>query len=127
MGADFMYITIPKFKVTDEIVKEFNSIVDKLDDFDDPYLGIGYTKVDIKRAFEELKEFELRRDVAEIYLCENNDLKHYITGGLSWGDAPTDAFDILCILQDAMSISPELEAKVEEWHKMEVADETKSK
>jgi len=126
MGADFVCVTFPKFKVTDEMVKEFNTLVDKVDE-SLILKNTGYAKGDIKGFFRELLQFENRRDCGTIYLSELNDREHYITGGLSWGDAPTEAFNTLCVLQDIADLVPEIDAKFTEWHKMEVINETKSK
>lgn len=132
MGADFLYSTFPKIAVTAKRIKEFNSAVDKYvivkDNIqyfmDEINVGdLDEAKEYIKDAFLQLyvkKEpfgFGNRRDVSEIILKGKE--THYISGGMSWGDLPTESCETFNAIWSAMEKFSELYKLIFKWMKID--------
>jgi hypothetical protein len=98
MGADMMIWIIPAFEMTDKReqillkfikdMKEVPAYYDHLDlqDFKDAAIAI----------IKDYPHLDGRRDVCCVYI---KNIPYLMTGGLSWGDTPTDAadsFDYIC-------------------------------
>ena len=104
MGADFTYLTVPRVEMTPERKEQLIALIDTLtlEDFDERYdfddeddegnpIGIDDEKDFLKTIIENYNDFDQRRDTSDI---SSNGIWKYITGGMSWGDAPTDAYDL---------------------------------
>lgn len=98
MGADFIWALCPKCDLTISGRKKvLNEVVDKLTnndvDLDEyGYLNINEYKNSLRSCLISYMNFQDSREVG-IY----DDFKSpiWLTGGISWGDSPTDAFDIM--------------------------------
>ena len=100
MGADFCYSILPRCKITPErfaaataLIKAFN--VDESDlDCGDPDEAAMLSALVCYQGgeFDNSREIGTLRIAGAIY---------YLTGGMSYGDAPTDAYDqmnaLICI------------------------------
>ena len=104
MGADFTFTVSPRFELTHErkqrIKEKIRSLRDeKLLKVVDDYLPLGLDdestpaqiRVELYKAVLENAEIE-RRDT-NWFRLEGMEWTANITGGMSWGDSPTDAFD----------------------------------
>jgi hypothetical protein len=103
MGADFMYLTIPSAAMTPERKVLLDETIDHLviEDFEeDWYFDVDdgdKTALDIEKDYlkdvvENYADLGNRRDTGDI-MDSDGSWKH-ITGGMSWGDDPTDAYHI---------------------------------
>ena len=122
MGADFCYSILPRCKITPErfaaataLIKAFNVDQSDLDAGDPDHEAM-------QDAFVSYADggFGRSREVGELYLGGAN---YYLTGGMSYGDAPTDAYDqmnaLICIYdqleawsrEDVGGVVPELQDK----------------
>lgn len=106
MGADLIWVSVP-LEVTKEQAQEnvkmmCKNVPDDVLDMMDSLCVV--TDVDIEEISEVEKflselvdtvyseDFQTRRDVGwEAY----NGIRYLVTGGMSYGDSPTDAYDIL--------------------------------
>lgn len=96
MGADFIYDIIPFAKETVERRTEltqvaYNLTEEELDIFEEEF-GVK-DAIDIASMFDAYWELHRMRDVGELRLPTS--VNYLITGGMSYGDSPTDAFDIM--------------------------------
>lgn len=98
MGADFLLAYMPAFKPTKKRIKELHKIVDSIPfDDDSDYneihgIELNYDKESYHNKIDEILDLQNRRDTGTIYI----DNKPYIfTGGMSWGDEPTESFDVI--------------------------------
>ena len=57
-----------------------------------------FVKDKVKEAVNELMDAGYRRDVAEVQL---NDVLYLFSGGMSWGDTPTEACDTIGIISNS--------------------------
>jgi hypothetical protein len=104
MGADFVFQTLPKFDIIPARIQLLNDTIDAWDDKDLPdmsdileqVLSYESTIEDIKSlARENLKELETIPNSREVGIYHRpGEYDEWITGGCTWGDSPTDAFDI---------------------------------
>lgn len=128
MGADFLYTTFPKFAVTKKRVDELTKLAKTYirDDMHELMDTLGCEMCDknevidqfvgaINEMYEKKNKyiFGLRRDVAEIDLADG--YNYYITGGMSYGDSPTDAFDVLNVLNNVKFYVPYIYNKIDEY------------
>ena len=114
MGADFIYHILPRCELTPqrrieliwkiEQIETKDELVNLIENpfwiDDDETDGLKQFLIDKIESYENLN---YRRDVGWLYL---NDRFYLLTGGMSWGDEPTDAFTEFEYLQWAW---PELE------------------
>ena len=119
MGADFLYATVPCFTLTPERESQFidmfsQHIADDLDigwldehlwDFDE---GPEHEAEILSHALTALRRVDDcresgNREVSYLSLS-GMDYEAMITGGMSWGDSPTDAFEFFRFLEDAPDI-----------------------
>ena len=111
MGADFMFAVSPRCELTHERKRRIKETIrairdEKLLEIVNNYgpLGLGdestpaEIRVELYKAVLENAEIE-RRDTSYIRL-EGMDWTANITGGMSWGDSPTDAFDSMSAISD---------------------------
>jgi hypothetical protein len=99
MGADFLYAIAPAAILTARRQKELKNIIAKceLKDFEDHSFDdrdLAKCREQMLDDVDELVDFNGRRDAGTLGLHEMPYLCH-ISGGMSWGDSPTDAFSIL--------------------------------
>lgn len=103
MGADFLYEVLPACKITMDREEEMESVINKINDIIDEYDSIdpqvdldGYKNILIA-SFSDYPKLGLRwhRDIGELDMFRPKDMKYpiFITGGMSWGDPPTDSYD----------------------------------
>lgn len=94
MGADFTFTLLPVCKLTEERKQELVGMAKTvevqscLEDYfpersDEEWIGF------IEDCLGQYKDFSRRRDVGVL----EKGIAYYITGGMSWGDSPTDSFD----------------------------------
>ena len=101
MGADFTLAAIPRCELTEQREKELISLAERnqyfqehCEDYDeDP-------KELILRLIEDYRNFEGSRETTVLFI---NNMEWFVTGGMSWGDPPTGAFDPMCVLEDNFS------------------------
>ncbi len=99
MGADFLLTAIPKFKRTKERQKQLLKILDTINFGDDDEDSMGHSK---QSYIDSINDF-FSNDFTDYRDCttmEFNDIPYIFTGGMSWGDEPTDSFFIINILYD---------------------------
>lgn len=117
MGADFTYELLPAAEITPERKIEMKHLIDTLskDDMEQTVyadrFGPQWDKCiqDIHRDFEEYCNFSSDRDVAELSISPDED--YYISGGMSWGDHPTDA----CQTMYKLNSLPLVYKQLDEW------------
>lgn len=110
MGADFIYAITPVFKMTPErrkaamehIEQAYNS---RASDSDGEYIKNG-----AEAAIERYEDFSESRETSQLELAG---CFVFITGGLSWGDSPTEAYDHF----NAIGECPGLYELLEKWSK----------
>tara|TARA_Y100001973_G_scaffold105028_1_gene176691 strand:- start:1115 stop:1498 length:384 start_codon:yes stop_codon:yes gene_type:complete len=105
MGADFCMAKFPRFNFSDDRKEQFRQALGVMKEDDREYLLDCY-------YFDDESQDEIVNDMLETIeeassLCsretnewteydENgNDIAFTYTGGMTWGDAPTDAFNVL--------------------------------
>ena len=104
MGADFTFTVSPRCELTHERKRRIKETIrairdEKLLAVVDDYCPLGLDdestpaeiRVELYKAVLENAEIE-RRDTSYIRL-EGMDWTANITGGMSWGDSPTESFD----------------------------------
>ena len=102
MGADFTLATFPYFDMTDDRRERFRELIVNLpasetDEFQDWY---GLDDEDAYNLEELLDDIETAcsvcsRETSTIttYNDKGERYELNVTGGMSWGDSPTDAYD----------------------------------
>lgn len=110
MGANFTYRIVPIAKKTPERVMELIAIVDAISpqDFVDLEDECGTTRDGILSAITDYWNFRERRDVGELQLSDT--IPFFISGGMTWGGGPTEAYDAMNVIGTVQSI----------WNKLEV-------
>ena len=100
MGAEFIYSILPGCKITPERFAAATALI-KAFNVDESDLDCGDPDHDaMLAAFVSYADggFGGSRDVGELHL---GGASYYLTGGMSYGDAPTDAYDqmnaLICI------------------------------
>lgn len=115
MGADFLLAYLPYCDVTEERGKVLNDIVNGLSEKDIEDVGNWTSWEDLVEAKEVIQDyietykdnnFSGRRDVTWLTL---GGCRYYFSGGMSWGDSPTDAYDVIMILSQISPIFDTLE------------------
>tara|TARA_R110000822_G_scaffold44447_1_gene119159 strand:- start:531 stop:911 length:381 start_codon:yes stop_codon:yes gene_type:complete len=99
MGADFTLATFPYFDMTDDRRERFRELIINLpasetDEFQEWYGG------DDEESYDILEDIEsscstVSRETTTI-TTHNDKGERYelnVTGGMTWGDSPTDAYD----------------------------------
>jgi len=107
MGADFMFTVSPRCELTHERKRRIKETIRAISDEDllevvDEYYPLGLDdeatpeeiRITLYRAVLENAEIE-NRETSYIRL-EGMDWVANITGGMSWGDSPTESFDSMC-------------------------------
>ena len=94
MGAEFIYSILPRCKITPERFAAATALI-KAFNVDESDLDCGDPDHDaMLAAFVSYADggFGGSRDVGELHL---GGASYYLTGGMSWGDSPTDTYDEL--------------------------------
>jgi len=105
MGADLVvaYFGIKKEQDLQQAKEKMMSIVDELskEDFSDYFDSIysdDIENIDLDEAREEAKEVIERTfetlDYRDVTSIEHKGDIIYLSGGMSWGDSPTDSYDL---------------------------------
>lgn len=108
MGADFMYAVAPIWKATDERKAKLKQLIAEITDeaiaeYENDYCFFNTEDAEEARgmifdacmACEE-SNFQTR-ETSDMKLAEMN-WRAVITGGMSWGDNPTDAFGSIAMV-----------------------------
>lgn len=100
MGADMLVYLLPDCELTNERLQALKEAFGNLTDDErsalvGPQCGLkslGYESSEdaLAACAEEYGDFKYRRDVAQV-MPPNSELHWLVTGGLSWGDHPTDS------------------------------------
>ena len=124
MGADLLLAFIPYPKMTEERQNQIGAIIDALtfEDIEeyvecDTRHGDVETdgrdavltdiKNDIRRIFDEYEQMPSSRSVGMVTI---RGYTYLFTGGLSWGDSPSDVFDDITMLTQIDPIYRQLES-----------------
>lgn len=123
MGADFIWFYLPAFKMTLERRKVLSDIIDQIDHeydvagfYDDEH---EYRK-DLVGALDEVANLDINRQVDQVHF-EGMDMSIWLTGGMSWGDDPTDISRVFFLLSEAAPLWDKFEEfareEMQESHK----------
>lgn len=113
MGADFLITAAPESQQSASVLtaRVDRMIVDDLlymnvelfgneDGEEDPAKLAEYSRQRIRAAIVEIVvRSRDRRDMAVVKFDQDDARRYYVTGGPSFGDSPTDAFDFIQILE----------------------------
>ena len=114
MGADFLYVTCPRFEPTSKRLTQLRRVVRNIPHGELSMLaedrGWEFAEIipNILEAVKQLPELDSRRDISTI---ARHDLDCWITGGMSWGDSPTEAFESL----EWLTISSTVLDRLDRW------------
>ena len=101
MGADFTLATFPYFDMTDDRRERFRELIVNLpasetDEFQDWY-GLDDEDYSLEKLIEDIESScsTVSRETTTITTHNDKGEKYElnVTGGMSWGDSPTDAYD----------------------------------
>ena len=123
MGADFTYNTFPQIRVNQSRIDEWDALADTIteeneDLMDNQMLETVDELIDfvkgVFKAFLCKDEFGYynRRDIALIVI---DNIPHYITGGMSWGDAPSDAYEDMDRFWEVTQYLPMFDDLLTKW------------
>jgi hypothetical protein len=103
MGADFTIITAPvSEKTKEEVVGRIDKMgASELLNLADYLMFDDETPDEVRgRILEAVKEI-VDVDGRDFAVLTFDGKAHYITGGMSWGDSPTDSFDFIWLLGES--------------------------
>jgi hypothetical protein len=101
MGADFTLATFPYFDMTDDRRERFRELIVNLpasetDEFQEWY-GLDDEDYSLEQLLEDIESScsVVGRETTTITTYNDKGEKYElnVTGGMSWGDGPTDAYD----------------------------------
>ena len=101
MGADFTLATFPYFDMTDDRRERFRELIINLpasetDEFQEWY-GLDDEDYSLEQLLEDIESScsTVSRETTTItaYNDKGERYELNVTGGMSWGDSPTDAYD----------------------------------
>ena len=101
MGADFTLATFPYFEMTDDRRERFRELIVNLpasetDEFQDCY-GLDEEDYSLEELLQDIETAcsVCSRETTTIttYNDKGERYELNVTGGMSWGDSPTDAYD----------------------------------
>ena len=106
MGADFCMAKFPMFNFSDDRKEQFRQVITSMTEDDQEYLRDVYYCVDdepigeiVEDMLETIKEASgySSRETGEWneYDGSGNRVRMLCTGGMSWGDIPTEAYAVL--------------------------------
>jgi hypothetical protein len=102
MGADFTLATFPYFDMTDDRRERFRELIVNLpasetDEFQDWYGLDGDEDCSLEDLLDDIESScsTVDRETTTITTYNEKGEKYElnVTGGMTWGDSPTDAFD----------------------------------
>ena len=103
MGADFTFATFPYFDMTEDRRQQFADLVENLpQEVTDEYMEwFGLDEEECVGLEDFLDDIEaacstVDRETSTITTYNEKGEKYElnVTGGMTWGDSPTDAFDV---------------------------------
>ena len=103
MGADFTLATFPYFEMTDDRRERFRELIVNLpanetDEFQEWYGLDGDEDCSLEDLLDNIETAcsVCSRETSTITTYNDKGEKHElnVTGGMSWGDSPTDAYDV---------------------------------
>lgn len=109
MGADFLYTIIPKAEPSDERKAKLAVACQSVPiTRDDAEMLLGSDNVEeakqvLAKFANEYWELGQRRDTSTLKI-KPQDPAFIITGGMSWGDGPTETYDQLCVIENLTDI-----------------------
>jgi len=101
MGADFTLATFPYFDMTDDRRERFRELIINLpasetDEFQEWY-GLDDEDYSLEQLLEDIESScsTVSRETTTITAYNDKGERHElnVTGGMTWGDSPTDAYD----------------------------------
>ena len=102
MGADFCMAKFPKFDFNDDRKEQFRQAITSMTESDQEYLRSFYygdeesldeMADDMLETIRDASSLESRETSAwQEYDKDGNTVEMIYTGGMSWGDMPTEAF-----------------------------------
>ena len=101
MGADFALATFPYFDMTEDRRERFRELIVNLpasetDEFQDWY-GLDEEDYSLEELLEDIESScsTVNRETATIttYSKKGERYELNVTGGMTWGDSPTDVYD----------------------------------
>jgi len=102
MGADFTLATFPYFEMTEDRRERFRELIVNLpasetDEFQDWYGLDDEESYNIEKLLEDIESScsTVNRETTTIttYNDKGERYELNVTGGMTWGDSPTDAYD----------------------------------
>jgi hypothetical protein len=103
MVADMLLVGLPRFKATDDRIQQLRDIVANSTAIEsgDHFGGnnLEEWKQYMMAAIDDISDFDYTGEVSGISI-EGGKYPLWISGGLSWGDDPTEAFYSICTLAD---------------------------
>ena len=110
MGADFVYATFPRFERTEERQAALQEIAQSIGivDLD----GKGELDINDKGEVAELRK-QLSMSIDSVHshgdsrdccIIDRGTHHAWISGGMSWGDPPTEAYDCFQLLQRCLPL-----------------------
>ena len=124
MGADISLSVLPYFTMTEERKSRLLCIIDDMtkedladlmywhsDAKNNPDKALKELKIFAREFFENYEDNIYRRDVAILRFQE---VQYAITGGMSWGEQPTDACDMFNTIMDFGILYEIMEGMAEE-------------
>lgn len=101
MGADFIFVTFPRFWMRDERREVLRRAINELNDkdwkefLDDCYCEDDYSREELLSEIEQASEMDTR-ETSQIFNHNEKGQGYFsnITGGMSWGDEPTEPYAI---------------------------------
>ena len=103
MGADFTLATFPYFEMTEDRRERFRELIVNLpasetDEFQDWYGLDDEESYNIEKLLEDIESScsTVNRETTTIttYNDKGERYELNVTGGMTWGDPPTDAYDV---------------------------------
>jgi hypothetical protein len=125
MGSDFCEVVIPKFRLTVARMKKLHALVK-----DVPYQDELQGEADDRRSelygdLDNLHEHLSGREVGDLWF-EGMDYMVWITGGMSYGEPPTEAYEPLCNIAEAFYDQMLVWAR-EDWKKEQAKKKNQKK
>ena len=102
MGADFTLATFPYFDMTDDRRERFRELIVNLpasetDEFQEWYGLDGDEDCSLEDLLDDIESScsTVSRETTTIYAYNDRGERYElnVTGGMTWGDSPTDAYD----------------------------------
>jgi hypothetical protein len=123
MGADMCLAGIPVMDITEERLEELRKIVAALpaqelpdyDAFEGQEEDIAWLRDQLRAAVDFLPKATRSREVCTLGVDDLTPYEYWFSGGLSWGDEPTDAYGHF----RRLTLAEPIWRKLVEWAKSE--------